>query len=163
MERDLSSGWTFIVKYVGPGIWIPMVGLQVVSAYLLPDRVIYTGARGPALHLAASNVLIFWLLGSALFLWLALPIKRVRLSDRAILVSNYFHEWRVPFALIESVSQSRWIQNRPITIHLRADVGCGTSFKFLPPRRTFLFRVWREDPVVAHLRELAGIGPARAM
>ena len=158
MERELSSRWTFVLKYVVPGIWIPMVGLQVISAYLMADGVIYTGTRGIASPFAASDVLIFWLFGSVLFLWFALPIKRVRLSDGALLVSNYFNEWRVPFALIESVSQNRWIQNRPVTVHLRTDVGCGTTVKFLPHRRWFLFRFWREDPVVAQLRELAGIG-----
>ena len=159
MERELSSQWTFVVKYVVPGIWIPLVGLQVIAAYLAPVKVIYTGAPGVAPLFAAGNVLIFWLFGSALVLWFALPIQRVRLSDGAILVSNYFNEWRVPFALIESVSQNRWVQNRPVTIQLRADVGCGTSIKFLPPRRWFLFRFWREDPVVTELRRLAGIGP----
>jgi hypothetical protein len=155
MERELSSRWTFIVKYVGPGIWIPLVGLQVVGAYLRPVEMIHARARDIAPHFTAGEVLIFWLFGSAMFIWYAFPIKRVRLSDGAILVSNYLNEWRVPFALIESVSQNRWGQNRPITIQLRADVGCGTTVKFLPPRRWFLFRFWREDPVVGQLRALA--------
>jgi len=96
---------------------------------------------------------------SALFLWFALPIKRVRLSDGAILVSNYFSEWRVSFALIESISQNRWGQSRIVTIRLRADVECGTTVKFLPPRRWFLFRFRREDPLVTELRGLAGLAP----
>jgi hypothetical protein len=159
MERELSSRWTIIVKYIGPGIWIPLVGSQVIGAYMRPANVNYTSARGIGPHFEAADVLIIWLFCSALFLWFALSIKRVRLSDGAILVSNYFNEWRVPFGLIESVSQSRWVQNRPVTIRLRADVGCGTTVKFLPPHRWFLFRFWREDPVVAQLRALAGIGP----
>jgi hypothetical protein len=158
MERDLSSRWTFIVKFVVPGIWIPVVGMQVAAAYRRPP-VIYTDARSMVPSLGANFYLIFWLLGSAMFLWFALPIKRVRLSDGAILVSNYFDEWRVPFGLIESVSQNRWGQNRAVTIQLRADVGFGATVKFLPPRRWFLFRFWKEDPVVPQLRELAGIGP----
>ena len=159
MERDLSSGLTFIAKYVVPGIWIPLVGTQVITVYLSPVKAIYTDARGMGPHFEAGFVLLFWLLGSAFFLWFGFSIKRVRLTDGAILVSNYFNEWRVPFSLIESVSQNRWVQQRPVTIQLRADVGCGTTVKFLPPHRYFLFRFWREDPVVAQLRVLAGIGP----
>jgi hypothetical protein len=159
MERNLSSGSTFIAKYVVPGIWIPLVGVQVTAAYLKPVKVMYADARSLVPSLGANFYLVFWLLGSAMFFWFALPIKRVRLSDGAILVSNYFQEWRVPFGLIESVSQNRWGQNRQVTIRLRADVGFGTTVKFLPPRRWFLFRFWREDPVVGQLRELAGIGP----
>jgi hypothetical protein len=158
MERELSSRWTFIAKYVVPGIWIPLVGSQVVAVYRFPVKVIHTGA-GDALSLEPVDYLLFWLLGSAFFLWFALSIKRVRLSDGAILVSNYLNEWRVPFGLIESVSQNRWVQQRPVTIRLRADVGCGTTVKFLPPHRRFLFRFWKEDPLVSQLRALAGIGP----
>ena len=161
MEDELSSRWTFVMKYVVPGIWIPLVGLQVVAAYRNPVQVLRTGDRDVAVHIGAVATFIFWLLGSAFFLWFGFSIKRVRLSDGAILVSNYFNEWRVPFVLIESVSQNRWVQQRPVTIQLRADVGCGTTVKFIPPHRYFLFRFWREDPVVARLRVLAGIGSRR--
>jgi hypothetical protein len=161
MERDLSSRWTLIAKYVVPGIWISLVGASVVAAYQRSRAVVYTGRHGTARPFGANENLIFWLLGSAFFLWFSLSIKRVRLSDGAILVSNHFNEWRVPFALIESVSQNRWLKHRPVTIRLRADVGCGTSVKFLPPHRWGLFRFWREDPVVAQLRELAGISLVR--
>jgi hypothetical protein len=89
--------------------------------------------------------------------WFNMSLKRVRLADGAILVSNYIDEWRVPFGLIESVSQNRWFRPRPITIRLRADIGCGTSVKFMPPRRWFPFSFWREDSVVAELRQLAGV------
>jgi hypothetical protein len=158
MERELSSRWTFVLKYVAPGIWIPLVGSEVVAAFRFHVEVIHTGA-GRAPSLEPLDLLIFWLLCSAFFLWFALSIKRVRLSDGAILVSNYFNEWRVPFGLIESVSQNRWLQQRPVTIRLRADVGCGTTVKFLPPHRWYLFRFWKEDPLVSELRGLAGIGP----
>jgi hypothetical protein len=158
MNRELSSRWTFVIKYVVPGIWIPLVGCQVVAAYMAPVKVIYSGPRAFSLPFGPNDVLAFWLIGSAFFLWFGLSFKRVRLSDGAILVSNYINEWRVPFALVESISQNRWVKHRPITIQLRADVGCGTTVKFVPPRRWFLFRFWREDPVVAELRGLAGIG-----
>ena len=160
MERELSTRWTFVAKYVVPGIWICLVGASVVAAYQRSGAVVYNGRNGTAPPFGANEYLLFWLLGSAFFLWFSLSIKRVRLSDGAILVSNYFNEWRVPFALIASVSQNRWLRHRPVTIRLRADVGCGTSVKFLPPHRWFLFRFWKEDPVVTELRELAGLSSA---
>src|SRR5256885_974569 len=96
MEREISSSLTFVAKYVVPAVWIPLVGWQVVAAYLTPVKVVDTGG-GIIAQFGAGDVLIFWLLGSMLFLWFGLSIKRVRLSDGAILVSNYFNEWRVPF------------------------------------------------------------------
>ena len=160
MERELSSRWTFIPKYVVPGIWIPLVGLQVIAAYSRSIKVISAGTQNIAWPFGPNDYLAFWLIGSAFFLWFSLSIKRVRLSTGAILVSNYFTEWRVPFALIESVSQNRWLKHRPVTIRLRADVGCGTRVKFMVPSQFLRLRFWREDPVVLELRELAGIGPA---
>jgi len=85
------------------------------------------------------------------------PLKKVRVVDGALLVSNYVHEWRVPFALISDVSQSGWMFNTvPIIIQLREDVGCGTKLRFLPLARWRL-RFWSEDPVVDELSRLAGL------
>lgn len=159
MERLLSSRWTFLNKYVLPGIWIPCFGTGVLMSFHKPEDAIFNGVRG-ALPAFAYVFVTLWLLGSAFILWFGVSLKRVRLADGAILVSNYIKEWRVPFALIESVSQSRWVQQRPITIHLRADVGCGMSVKFIPPNRWLRF-FWREDREVVELSELAGLSVVR--
>ena len=157
MDDNLSSAWTFILKYVFPGIWIPGFGAGVVDVFRHPGNVIYNGVRGAAPQGVGYEFLAAWLVGSAFMLWLSMPLKRVRLTDGALLVSNYFKEWRVPIALIEEVSQNRWINVRPITVRLRADVGCGTKVVFAPPGRWF-FRFWREDPEVGELRRAAGLG-----
>jgi len=134
------------------------IGQLVVSSFLHPGEVNFGGVQGAARASFEHTFLVMWVLGSAFILWLSIPLKRVRIADGALLVSNYIKEWRIPVTLIEDVSQNRWVRSRPITIQLRADVGCGTRVKFMPPERWRL-RFWREDPEVDTLRTLAGLGP----
>lgn len=160
MNRTLSSSWTFFYKYLFPVIWI--VGFAMGARMA-------TDTRRGALHVemangAAPDVVWFFLLvglvGVAAIFWTTSPLKRVRVGDDdTLIVSNYMQEWRVPFGLITSVTQNKWLKMRPITVRLRADVGCGTRVVFMPPLRLrFIF--WHEDPEVAELRELAGIREA---
>jgi hypothetical protein len=156
MNDDLSSAWTFVLKYVFPGIWIPGFGLGVVAAFRNPGDVLYNGVRGAAPPSIGFEFLGMWVLASAFILWISVPLKRVRRGDGALLVSNYITEWRVPFALVADVSQNRWVNVRPITIRLREDPGCGRKVVFMPPSRwRVLF--WREDREVNELRSLAGL------
>jgi hypothetical protein len=156
MNQILSSRWTFIFKYVFPGIWIPGFGLAVADSFLHPETVIYNDVRGAAPPYIGWDFLAVWLIASICILWLCAPLKGVRVENEVLLVSNYWHEWRIPFGAVAKVTQNRWINIRPITVHLRADVGCGTRVVFMPPSRwRVLF--WREDPEVDDLRRLAGI------
>jgi hypothetical protein len=157
MERELSSRGTFIAKYVVPGILIPLISVQVAIPLLRTGRLPIPGVGGAAPPIVLYDLFAFWLVACAFIFWFNMSLKRVRLTDGAILVSNYIKEWRVPFGLIESVSQSCWFKPRPITIRLRADVGFGTSVRYMPPRRWFLLCFWREDREVAELGELAGL------
>ncbi|HEY2895522.1 MAG TPA: hypothetical protein VGJ12_00180 [Gemmatimonadaceae bacterium] len=156
MNDDLSSAWTFVYKFVFPALWIPLVGFGILTAFQHPGEVIYNGVKGAAPPFIGYELFAVWLAGSALILWFCMSLRRVRLTDDALLVSNYISEWRIPFAMIEGVSQDRWVNLRPITIRLCADVGCGRSVKFMPPLR-WLLLFWREDPEVAELRRLAGL------
>lgn len=118
------------------------------------------GMHGPAPAWTGWAFLLFWLAGAAFILLVCAPLKRVRLDGGALVVSNYLREWRIPLGLVTDVTQNRWIQVRPITIRLRADMGCGTRIVFIP-KRYIRPRFWREDPEVEELRRTIGIGAAR--
>ena len=156
MDDDLSSAWTFVYKYLFPGLWIPFFGFRVLTMLQNPGAVTYNGVKGATPPFFDYELLALWLVSSACILWFGMSLKRVRLTDGGILVSDYMREWRVPFGMIENVSQNRWMRTRTITIRLRADVGCGTTVKFMPPLR-WILRFWREDREVAELRRLAGL------
>jgi hypothetical protein len=63
--------------------------------------------------------LVVWIAGTTSILWAYADLKRVRMDERQLYVSNYFREICVPFSAITDVKQNRWINSRPITIYFR--------------------------------------------
>jgi hypothetical protein len=98
--------------------------------------------------------LAVWILGAALILSVNAGLKRVRMDERQLYVSNYFREIQIPFSAIVDVRQNRWLNSRPITIYFRDATEFGDKATFIPKQR---IRFWRIDPVVEELKQLAGL------
>ena len=98
--------------------------------------------------------LVVWMVGTTSILWFYVGLKRVRMDERHLYVSNYFREISIPFGLITDVRQNRWINSRPITIHFRDATQFGDKVTFMPKQR---FQFWSVDPVVNELKQLAGL------
>ena len=92
-------------------------------------------------------------LGTASFWWLLGSVKKVRLDQTSLHVSDYRRQIAVPLAEIESVSENWWMSHHPVTIHLRHDTPFGRRITFIPTFRLFPF--WRTHPIVNELRKLA--------
>ena len=105
-ERTLSSTWTFWAKFLFPAIWILAFGY-----------VTFFWSGGPSQ--TRFVFLIVWIAGTASILWAHAGLKRVRMDERQLYMSNYFREIDVPFSAITNVKQNRWINSRPITIYFR--------------------------------------------
>ena len=152
-ETTLSSAWTFWTKFIFPVIWISAVGTGAVLLWL-GDLVGGNNASPPSQ--AKFAVLGVWIVGTTLILWFSAGLKRVRIDERQLYVSNYIREISVPFSEIIDVRQNRWINSRPITIYFRDTTEFGGKATFMPKwRMQFLF--WRTDPVVSELKQLAGL------
>ena len=95
-----------------------------------------------------------WLLGTTFILWANAGLKRVRMDDRQLHVSNYVRQVDIPFSAITDVRQNRWLNSRPITIHFRDVTRFGDKVTFMPKQR---IQFWRIDPVVDELKQLAGL------
>lgn len=157
MNRTLSSGWTFLYKYLFPVVWIAGFAIGARLAVYDGGASIPDGWRDGAPPDVLWILLLVGLVGVALAVWFTAPLKSVRVGDDGdLVVSNYLKEWRIPVSMITEVKQNRWLKMRPITVQLRADMGCGTRVVFMPPWR-FRLLFWHEDPEVEELRELAGI------
>ncbi|MGZ5872754.1 MAG: hypothetical protein ACXWKP_11665 [Bradyrhizobium sp.] len=91
---------------------------------------------------------------AALILWVSAGLKRVRMDERQVYVSNYFREIHIPFGAITDVRQNRWLNSRPITIYFRDATEFGDKATFMPKQR---IQFWRIDPVVEELKQLAGL------
>ena len=151
-ERTLSSAWTFWAKFVFPAVWITGFGTGTIQLWL--------GGHDNNNAMPPPEMkfmfLAGWLLGSVFMLWASAGLKRVRIDDQRLYVSNYVKEISIPFGAIVDVQQNRWLNSRPVTIYFRETTELGDTAKFMPKWRIrALF--WRVDPVVNELKELAGI------
>jgi len=91
--------------------------------------------------------------GGGLIYWTCVRLKLVRMDARTLYVSNLLTEIRVPLSEVELVTENRWINIHPVTIHLRKDTEFGRAIVFMPKVRWFAF--WSEHPVVDEILEAA--------
>jgi hypothetical protein len=150
-ERVLSSAWTFWAKFVLPSVWISGFGLGTI---LLWSGGLTDGNYAMPPLQTKFVFLAVWLLGTTFILWANAGLKRVRMDERQLHVSNYVREIHIPFSAITDVRQNRWLNPRPITIHFRDVTGFGDKVTFMPKQR---IQFWRIDPVVNELKQLAGL------
>ena len=151
MERTLSSWSTGFMKYVFPALWIGVFGYGTLQLWLAPEAMVFNGVRGGATRQDQWMFLIMLIVGTLFLAWACFPLKRVKLTERGFRISNYLEEIEVPFRSVSSVAQNRWLNMRPVVLHLRQDTQFGRRIVFLPARRR-LFAVWREDELVSELR-----------
>ena len=148
-ERTISSGQTILVKFIFPVVWIGGFGLGTMALWLAPLHA-RGGAPPPEMKWLFLAV---WIAGSAFVLWLSAGLKRVRLDEETIYISNYVSEISVPLGLIEEVTENRWINIRPVTIQFRHPTEFGDKISFMP--KTRVFWPWNPNPLVAELQALA--------
>ena len=91
MPRDLSSAQTFPTKIIFPALWIGGFGLGTMALFVAGDSFHdKTGAAPPAeikwIFLAA------WTLGSMFIYWGCVRLKRVRMDETSLYISNYLRE-----------------------------------------------------------------------
>jgi len=95
-------------------------------------------------------------MGTAFILWGGAGLKRVRLDSTSLYVSNYMKEITVPLNMIADVTENRWINIHPVTVHFRVNTEFGQKITFMPTVR--FFSIWSSHPIVAELKHLAGCG-----
>jgi hypothetical protein len=110
--RDLSSAWTFWAKFVFPLVWISGFGLGTIFLWFDDFHGSNNAIPPPEMKFV---FLATWILGSVFILWTSAGLKRVRIDECQLYISNYFREACIPFSAIIDVKQNRWINSRPIT------------------------------------------------
>jgi hypothetical protein len=147
----LSSAQTFWMKFVFPTIWIALFGSGTLGLFL---GEFHGRNDAPAPEWMKWQFLAMWLVGALFISWGYGRLKRVRIDPAALYVSNYFREVRIPFDAIQDVTENRWINIHPVTIHLRSSTPFGNRIVFMP---TIRFFSWCSHPVVSELREWAQV------
>jgi|HubBroStandDraft_6_1064221.scaffolds.fasta_scaffold07786_7 hypothetical protein len=123
---------------VGQGVWFGLIRRPPVLS-----------ADSGAWQLLVLFCIVAALL-TFLVAWQGLQLKRVRMDDEALYISNYFREIRVPLGNMEHVSEFLGLrQGNRVTITLRDDTPFGRKIVFLPFSSS---RRGKVDPVVGELR-----------
>src|SRR5690348_15648828 len=120
-SRTISSSMTFFFKFVFPTVWISGFGAGALATVL-------SSAHVPD----SRSVLFMWVIGSLFLLWGCAPLKRVRLVGSNVCVSNYLKEICIPADRISQVTENRWINIHPVTIHFREETPFGQTIRFMP-------------------------------
>jgi hypothetical protein len=154
MERRISPGSTFFMKFLFPPLW---PGFLVVWVHLASNDPKFPEAEKPLVILIFPLVMFFG--GLTDFVRYHFPLKRVWIVDGGLRVSDYRRTIDVPFRAIESITQLCNNNFRYITIRLREDTAFGRRFTMLPlkPRMTWPVPSG-EDDIVFELRKLAKLG-----
>ncbi len=155
MRAIVSSRGTYFYKFIFPTFWIILFGIMPYEAIFGPHELASKNAT------SAGIIAATWIVGSALLLRVAAIVLRVQYRDGRLYASNFRREIEIRPGDIESVTQNKWINVRPITIHLRSDLGFGRRIRFIPPARV-IYAFWKEDPIVDELREFATQLPERS-
>jgi hypothetical protein len=144
------------MKFAFPALWVGLFGYGTLRLWIVPADVVFNGVKGAATRHDQILFLAMLALGTLFIAWTCFPLKQVNLTATGFRVSNYFSESVVPFQMVERITQNRWLNVRPITLHLRRPSDFGDRITFLPAG-TRRFAFWREDELVAELRGLAGL------
>jgi hypothetical protein len=151
-QRTISSAYTLWMKFVFPIFWIVGFGFGTFIVWFETAR----GRNGePPPEVIKYIFALIWITGTSFILWLAIRLKGVRTDATNLYVSKGFRQITVPLEEISKVKTggSTLIQ-LPSTSRMRP--ACGTNIMFMPTRR---FALWSAHPIVAELKQLAGLAP----
>lgn len=143
MQRTLSSAQTFFMKLIFPPLWAVLFG-----SLMLTSRSHHAATLPP---MFGALPFLIWCTGIVAMLWMCVPLKRVRTDGRNLYISNYFREITVPLTAVGDVTENRWINIHPVTIHFRRHTEFGKRITFMPTTR--MFSSWSSHPVVEELHQ----------
>jgi hypothetical protein len=154
----LSSAQTFLMKMLFPPLWIGGFAAVTLSLFLAPDS--WHGADGGPPDPELKWVFLFGTIaGTAFIWWSCIRLKRVRMDDKALYISNYSREIVVPLVNVAEVTENGWLNIHPVTITFHSDTEFGSRVVFMPKTRWFGF--WSSHPVVDEIRTAANRATGR--
>lgn len=143
-----------------PVLWSVGFGVGTVMLWVAPDSIPYNGVPGGAPPEAKWLLLAAWVAGTAMCAGLVAMtwrLKRVRVEDDTLLVSDFRREVRVPLRDVVGVRQPRFPVPGSIAIDLARETPFGREVTFFPQRRG-LFGA--EGPTMRELRALVSAAGA---
>lgn len=132
----LSSSVTLILKLFFPIFWIVFFGSFTVAF------VLYDGYNMLFSGLAFKIGIVLFFLTGVLFLYFSFwQLRRVEVDETHFYVTDYFKTIRIPFPLVDSISENNWILFTTLTIKLKQKGYFGKKIHFIQSKKnvdTFL-------------------------
>ena len=145
----LSSSLTLYQKAIYPSLLMSVFAISTLTVLLSP------GPKDSAVILAMLTLF------GALMLRANMPLKRVRMDDQALHISNYKREVTVPLGNVAEVVESWWPKGYRVFVKFHSATEFGSRIVFTPKMRWLAW--WSPHPVVAEIRgavaRAAGAGP----
>ena len=148
MKRTISSALTLYFKVILPGLFIWSGGIGGIGN-------LFGLSSLPVAWAERFFFLLLLIVFSAFIGWLCLGLKKVKTDGVKLYVSNYFKEIVIPLNAVTDVTENKWINIHPVTIHLKTSTEFGDQIKFMPHVRLFTF--FSSHPIVGELKKLAKI------
>lgn len=143
MERLLSSRLTYFYKWIFPPVWIITFGF---FTYLVWAGSCYT-------YGITKWLILICLIGCSFYLfWFSSRLKKVKLQDEYLIVSDYISEELVPLAQIVEVKETRLWNPKLIKLSLARPGRWGNEIVFIAP--VGFYFVWSNHPLVEELRNI---------
>lgn len=153
MDRTVSTALTPFWKFIFPVCMIGFLALFTFAQIAHPERV-----EGGRSWPSALGTIFGWLIALLVSHKLA-QVRRVRVAEEGMFVSNYVHHIRVPWDEIADVTLERVRTSSYVIVTFRRETRLGRQTVFIP-------KVGREPEVVAELRQRASLavdGGARSI
>ena len=148
--KTLSSSAQTLFSQIFSLVWIAGFGLLAILPWLS-----HAEAGTPAPAGMKLMFLGIWIGGTLMAYFFALRLKRVRLSGRSLLISNYFNEIQISAEEIAEVTENKWMNNQ-ISIHFRRSTPFGKKITFMPKFRWS--GNWLPRTIAEELRGIAAGG-----
>jgi hypothetical protein len=147
--QRLHSLQSVFLKTVFPVVWIG--GFLAATIALFSTSTFTDGNGAPPSPAMKWMFLAATVAGAAFIYWACIRLKLVRMDDQQLYVSNLLTDIQVPLSQVDTVTENRWLNIHPVTIHLRRETEFGSKIVFMPKVRWFAF--WSEHPVVDEILE----------
>src|SRR5947209_7885557 len=118
------------MKWIFPFVWIGGFALATIALFVWPAALRDQNGSSPPESMRWA-FLAATIGGGAFILAVAAPLKRIDIDDEHLYVSNFLKEIVIPLRDVESVTEIRWINIHPVTLHLRRESEFESTITFM--------------------------------
>lgn len=131
--QQVSTSLTLLLKIFLPVFWTTIFFAFTLAVWFLKT----SHFAGIPIQTFRYGMVGFLLIGIAFFYFTVLQLKRVEMDQSHIFVTNYFKNFKYPWANVEDIEERDFIIFRTIHIVLKEPGTFGKRVPFVASRRKF--------------------------